>query len=83
MLRVTIIPKACPNRLEDQTLAMLKNLVSVARNPIAKLQHVHAVHGSKYYGHQLGPGAHTAHGGKRRAQRIATSISSRKISCAN
>ncbi len=34
--------------------AMLANLVSVIE-PVAKLQHVHAVHGSKYYGHQLGP----------------------------
>ena len=33
---------------------MLKNLVTVIE-PVAKLEHVHAVHGSKYYGHQLGP----------------------------
>jgi nucleoside-diphosphate-sugar epimerase len=34
--------------------AMLKNLVT-AIEPVARLEHVHAVHGSKYYGHQLGP----------------------------
>lgn len=34
--------------------AMLANLVE-ALEPRARLKHVHAVHGSKYYGHQLGP----------------------------
>ena len=34
--------------------AMLENLVSVVESA-APLEHVHAVHGSKYYGHQLGP----------------------------
>ena len=34
--------------------AMLRNLVEVIE-PMGALQHVHAVHGSKYYGHQLGP----------------------------
>ncbi|HUP96222.1 MAG TPA: SDR family oxidoreductase [Burkholderiales bacterium] len=34
--------------------SMLRNLVDVLE-PIAPLEHVHAVHGSKYYGHQLGP----------------------------
>jgi nucleoside-diphosphate-sugar epimerase len=34
--------------------SMLKNLVDVLE-PAAPLKHVHAVHGSKYYGHQLGP----------------------------
>ena len=34
--------------------AMLANLVGVVES-VAPLQHVHAVHGSKYYGHQLGP----------------------------
>ncbi|MBI3916839.1 MAG: SDR family oxidoreductase [Betaproteobacteria bacterium] len=34
--------------------AMLRNLVTVLE-PAARLKHVHAVHGSKYYGHQLGP----------------------------
>lgn len=33
--------------------AMLANLVGVIES-VAPLQHVHAVHGSKYYGHQLG-----------------------------
>ena len=34
--------------------AMLSNLVT-ALEPVCPLEHVHAVHGSKYYGHQLGP----------------------------
>src|SRR6185503_20818313 len=34
--------------------SMLENLVDVLE-PAAPLKHVHAVHGSKYYGHQLGP----------------------------
>jgi nucleoside-diphosphate-sugar epimerase len=34
--------------------AMLENLVSTVERA-ADVQHVHAVHGSKYYGHQLGP----------------------------
>lgn len=34
--------------------AMLKNAVG-ALEPLARLEHVHAVHGSKHYGHQLGP----------------------------
>lgn len=34
--------------------AMLRNLVT-ALEPAGVLRHVHAVHGSKYYGHQLGP----------------------------
>jgi hypothetical protein len=33
---------------------MLRNVVSVVES-VAPLEHVHAVHGSKYYGHQLGP----------------------------
>jgi nucleoside-diphosphate-sugar epimerase len=32
---------------------MLRNIVSVLE-PLGTLRHVHAVHGSKYYGHQLG-----------------------------
>ena len=46
-------PEGMPESVEINA-AMLKNLVSVLES-IAKLQHVHAVHGSKYYGHQLGP----------------------------
>lgn len=38
----------------DINAAMLGNLVTVLA-PMARLKHVHAVHGSKYYGHQLGP----------------------------
>jgi nucleoside-diphosphate-sugar epimerase len=34
--------------------AMLENLVSTVERA-ADVQHVHAVHGTKYYGHQLGP----------------------------
>ena len=34
--------------------AMLRNVVD-ALEPAASLEHVHAVHGTKYYGHQLGP----------------------------
>jgi nucleoside-diphosphate-sugar epimerase len=33
---------------------MLANVVN-ALEPVAPLEHVHAIHGSKYYGHQLGP----------------------------
>jgi len=34
--------------------AMLRNVVD-ALDAVAALEHVHAVHGTKYYGHQLGP----------------------------
>jgi nucleoside-diphosphate-sugar epimerase len=46
-------PEGIPESAEINT-AMLVNLVN-ALEPIAPLKHVHAVHGSKYYGHQLGP----------------------------
>ena len=46
-------PEGVPESVEINT-AMLVNLVN-ALEPVAQLQHVHAVHGSKYYGHQLGP----------------------------
>jgi nucleoside-diphosphate-sugar epimerase len=46
-------PEGVPESVEINT-AMLVNLVT-AIEPAARLQHVHAVHGSKYYGHQLGP----------------------------
>ena len=46
-------PEGMPESVEINA-AMLVNLVTVLE-PVAKLQHVHAVHGSKYYGHQLGP----------------------------
>lgn len=37
----------------DTNGAMLENLVNVLESDA--LEHVHAVHGTKYYGHQLGP----------------------------
>ncbi len=46
-------PEGIPESVEINA-AMLSNLVTVIE-PVAKLRHVHAVHGSKYYGHQLGP----------------------------
>ena len=46
-------PEGMPESVEINA-AMLVNLVTVIE-PVAKLRHVHAVHGSKYYGHQLGP----------------------------
>jgi nucleoside-diphosphate-sugar epimerase len=46
-------PEGEPESVEINT-AMLVNLVD-ALEPGANLRHVHAVHGSKYYGHQLGP----------------------------
>lgn len=46
-------PEGVPESVEINA-AMLENLVT-ALEPAANLQHVHAVHGSKYYGHQLGP----------------------------
>jgi nucleoside-diphosphate-sugar epimerase len=46
-------PEGVPESVEINT-AMLVNMID-ALEPVAKLQHVHAVHGSKYYGHQLGP----------------------------
>jgi len=48
-------PEGVPESVEINT-AMLANLIN-ALEPIARLQHAHAVHGSKYYGHQLGPAA--------------------------
>ena len=38
----------------ETNAAMLRNVIDVLE-PMAALEHVHAVHGSKYYGHQLGP----------------------------
>jgi nucleoside-diphosphate-sugar epimerase len=46
-------PEGVPEPVETNA-AMLVNLVE-ALAPRARLKHVHAVHGSKYYGHQLGP----------------------------
>ncbi|MEQ1776845.1 MAG: SDR family oxidoreductase [Burkholderiales bacterium] len=46
-------PEGVPESVEINT-AMLVNMIN-ALEPVAKLKHVHAVHGSKYYGHQLGP----------------------------
>jgi nucleoside-diphosphate-sugar epimerase len=42
-----------PEAVETNT-QMLTNLVTALERD-ARLEHVHAVHGSKYYGHQLGP----------------------------
>jgi nucleoside-diphosphate-sugar epimerase len=46
-------PEGQPEAVETNAV-MLKNLVNVLERH-APLAHVHAVHGSKYYGHQLGP----------------------------
>ena len=46
-------PEGVPESVDINT-AMLVNLID-ALEPVAPLRHVHAVHGSKYYGHQLGP----------------------------
>jgi nucleoside-diphosphate-sugar epimerase len=46
-------PEGVPESVEINT-AMLTNLVDTLE-PVAPLRHIHAVHGSKYYGHQLGP----------------------------
>lgn len=46
-------PEGKPESVEINA-AMLANLID-AIEPAAALKHVHAVHGSKYYGHQLGP----------------------------
>ena len=46
-------PEGIPESVEINA-AMLANVIT-AIEPVAKLEHVHAVHGSKYYGTQLGP----------------------------
>ena len=46
-------PEGMPEQVETNA-AMLANLVNALETE-ARLKHVHAVHGSKYYGHQLGP----------------------------
>ncbi len=46
-------PEGIPESVEINA-AMLENVVK-AIEPAGSLRHVHAVHGSKYYGHQLGP----------------------------
>lgn len=46
-------PEGMPEPVEINA-AMLSNLVD-ALEPGGRLTHVHAIHGSKYYGHQLGP----------------------------
>ena len=46
-------PEGVPESVELNT-AMLVNLVTVLGRT-ARLRHVHAVHGSKYYGHPFGP----------------------------
>ena len=59
-------PEGKPESVE-RNAAMLGNLIS-ALKPSAALKHVHAVHGSKYYGHQLGPVAGVLHEDSPRAQ---------------
>ena len=39
----------------DENLAMLKNLLGLAEEFCPTLEHVHVVHGAKYYGCHLGP----------------------------
>ena len=46
-------PEGIPESVEINA-AMLANVVN-AVEPASRLEHVHAVHGSKYYGTQLGP----------------------------
>jgi nucleoside-diphosphate-sugar epimerase len=46
-------PEGVPESVEVNA-AMLENVVT-AIEPAGRLEHVHAVHGSKYYGTQLGP----------------------------
>jgi nucleoside-diphosphate-sugar epimerase len=46
-------PEGAPEAVEANA-AMLSNVVDVLEASAA-LEHVHVVHGSKYYGHQLGP----------------------------
>jgi len=59
-------PENMPEPVDVNT-AMLINLVN-ALEPVAALKHVHAVHGSKYYGHQLGPVPVPMHEGLPRAK---------------
>jgi nucleoside-diphosphate-sugar epimerase len=46
-------PEGIPESVQINT-AMMVNLINTL-DQVARLEHVHAVHGSKYYGHQLGP----------------------------
>ena len=46
-------PEGVPESVEINT-AMLVHMIN-ALEAVAPLEHLHAVHGSKYYGHQLGP----------------------------
>ena len=70
-------PEGQPEAVDTNTV-MLKNLVNVLERH-APLAHVHAIHGSKYYGHQLGPVPFPMREGVR-ARRTRTSISTRRIS---
>jgi nucleoside-diphosphate-sugar epimerase len=47
-------PEGVPESV-DANAAMLRNLVEAVEPVAAGLRHVHAVHGTKYYGHHLGP----------------------------
>src|SRR6185295_15382141 len=46
-------PEGVPESVESNA-ALLRNLID-ALAPHAPLSHVHLVHGTKYYGHHLGP----------------------------
>lgn len=47
-------PEGVPEDVELNA-AMLRNLVEALEPAAPRLAHVHAVHGTKYYGHNLGP----------------------------
>lgn len=51
----------------DINAAMLRNLVDALEPVAGGLRHIHAVHGTKYYGHHLGPMAVPAREGDPRA----------------
>ena len=47
-------PEGVPESV-DTNAAMLRNLVEALEPQAPRLSHVHLVHGTKYYGHHLGP----------------------------
>ena len=47
-------PEGVPESVDTNSV-MLRNLVEAIEAASAELRHVHAVHGTKYYGHHLGP----------------------------
>ncbi len=54
----------------DINAAMLRNVVDAADAACGALRHVHAVHGTKYYGHNLGPIPVPAHEDSPRATKV-------------